>query len=238
MRSRGDAPSATIEANMAAPGRYRLPPTPVPVAGLPLAPDDAPRVGIVRVRHATLAMAVLLGAALLSARQPPPPPRPTEQTPRMPDIYFAPTRHVVADAMLRLAGVGPDDVVYDLGSGDGRIVVLAAQKYGARGVGIEIDPRLVRIARDVAREGEVGDRVSFVEGDLFATDLSPATVVTLYLSPGVNRDLEPKLRRELRPGARIVSHQFPIGHWSPERTQRAEDGTDLFLWTVPDTTKP
>lgn len=135
--------------------------------------------------------------------------------------------------MLRLAAVGPDDVVYDLGSGDGRIVILAAQKYGARGVGIEIDPGLVARSREVAREGEVADRVTFIEGDLFTADIGAATVVTLYLSSGVNRQLEPKLRGELRPGTRIVSHQFPIGHWPPDKTIPAADGTQLFLWTVP-----
>ena len=152
---------------------------------------------------------------------------------RTPDIYFAPTRQAVADAMLTLARVRGDDVVYDLGSGDGRIVVLAAQKYGARGVGIEIDPRLVEVSREIAREGEVADRVAFVEGDLFAADISKATVVMLYLSSSVNRRLEPKLRMELRPGARIVSHQFRIGDWAPDETVRAQDGTDLFLWIVP-----
>jgi SAM-dependent methyltransferase len=152
---------------------------------------------------------------------------------RQPDIYFVPTSDEVADAMLQLASVGPDDVVYDLGSGDGRIVILAAQKYAARGVGIEIDRRLVERSRQVAREGEVADRATFVHGDLFEADISPATVVTLYLSPGVNRDLEPKLRRELRPGTRIVSHQFPIGHWAPDRRVAAADGTQLLLWIVP-----
>lgn len=152
---------------------------------------------------------------------------------RTPDMHFVPTRHVVADAMLKLARVRPDDVVYDLGSGDGRIVILAAQKYGARGFGVEIDPRLIEIAREVAREGQVADRVTFVEGDLFTTDLSKATVVTLYLSSRVNRQLEPKLRRQLQPGTRIVSHQFRIGNWVPDETIRADDGTDLFLWIIP-----
>lgn len=152
---------------------------------------------------------------------------------RAPDIYFAPTSHAVADAMLKLARVTANDVVYDLGSGDGRIVIIAAQNYGARGVGVEIDPRLVAIARQNARDGAVANRVTFIEGDLFTADISAATVVTLYLSPGVNRDLEPKLRRELRPGARIVSHQFTIGNWPPDVTVRAVDNQDLFLWTVP-----
>jgi SAM-dependent methyltransferase len=162
-----------------------------------------------------------------------PPHAAQQRSARPPDMYFAPTRHAVADQMLILAGVTADDVVYDLGSGDGRIVILAAQKHGARGVGIEIDPPLVSLAREVARQGEIAHRVRFIEADLFAADISEATVVTLYLSPGVNRDLERRLRRELKPGTRIVSHQFGIGRWPPDKTVRAEDGTDLFLWTVP-----
>jgi cyclopropane fatty-acyl-phospholipid synthase-like methyltransferase len=150
---------------------------------------------------------------------------------RMPDVYFAPTDQPVADAMLRLARVTRDDVVYDLGSGDGRIPILAAQKYGARGVGIDLDPRLIALSREVAREGEVADRVTFIEGDLFTVDISKATVVTLYLSGAMNRRLESKLRRELRAGARIVSHKFPIGTWSPDEMVRVEK-EDLFLWIV------
>ena len=148
------------------------------------------------------------------------------------DVHFAMTPMPVVDAMLRLAQVTERDVVYDLGSGDGRIVMLAAQKYGARGVGVEIDPRLVALSRQVARDGEVGDRVTFVEGDFFAADLSEATVVTLWLSEGLNARLAPKFRRELRPGARIVSHQFRMAGWPPERTLKI-DGEDIFLWTVP-----
>lgn len=159
--------------------------------------------------------------------------RPSRGPARPPDIFFAPTLYAVADTMLTLAAVTADDVVYDLGSGDGRILILAAQKYGARGVGIEIDPRLVALSREIARDGEVADRITFIEGDLFTADISAATVVTIYLSPSVNKRLEPKLRRELRPGTRIVSHQFPIGAWAPDRVVRAEDDrTDLFLWTV------
>ena len=149
-----------------------------------------------------------------------------------PDIHFVGTPQPVADAMLKLARVTPDDVVYDLGSGDGRIVVLAAQKYGARGVGIELDARLVLISRQVAREGEVEDRVTFAQGDLFAADLSKATVVTLWLSETVNARLEEKLKRELKPGARVVSHQFPIGKWMPDK-QIVVEGEDVFLWTIP-----
>lgn len=155
-----------------------------------------------------------------------------QQPARTPDIFFVGTRHAVVDEMLLLAGVGRDDIVYDLGSGDGRILILAAQKYGARGVGIELDPALVATSRALVRESEVADKVTIVEGDLFTADISRATVVTLYLSTRVNQELEPKLRKELRPGTRIVSHQFPIGEWKPDKTLRASDETDLRLWIV------
>jgi SAM-dependent methyltransferase len=137
----------------------------------------------------------------------------------------------MADAMLRLAGTTASDIVYDLGSGDGRIVILAAQKYGARGVGVEIDSRLVDLSRQVAREGDVADRTTFIAGDFFTADISQATVVTLWLSTTVNQRLESKLKRELRPGTRIVSRQFPIGDWPPARITVFEN-EQLFLWTV------
>jgi SAM-dependent methyltransferase len=151
---------------------------------------------------------------------------------RTPDVHFAATPQPVADAMLKLARVTPADVVYDLGSGDGRIVILAAQKYGARGVGIEIVHELVERSRLIAREGEVADRVAFIEDSFFTADISPATVVTMWLTASVNARLEPRLRRELRPGTRIVAHQFPIGDWPPQQTQRV-DGEEIFLWTIP-----
>jgi SAM-dependent methyltransferase len=172
-------------------------------------------------------IAVLLSALSVFGIALQPPSRPT------PDIHFAVTPQPLVDAMLRLAHVTKDDVVFDLGSGDGRIVVLAAQKYGARGVGVEIDHRLVEISRTVAQEGEVADRVTFVEGDLFAADISKATVVTLWLSTPVNRRLEAKLKRELRRGTRIVSRQFPIGDWPPDQTVQIGDET-LMLWIVRD----
>lgn len=152
---------------------------------------------------------------------------------RTPDIHFVPSQQSVAIAMLQLARVSANDVVYDLGSGDGRIVITAAQKYGARGVGIELDPGLVRISRETAVEGAVEHRVNFIEGDLFTADISSATVVTLYLSLTVNMRLEAKLRRELQPGARVVSQRFPIGSWKPDATTVAE-GEQLFLWTIPE----
>jgi cyclopropane fatty-acyl-phospholipid synthase-like methyltransferase len=153
-----------------------------------------------------------------------------QQPPRTPDIHFTPTRHNVADAMLRLANVGPGDVVFDLGSGDGRLPIIAAQKYGARGVGIEIDPRLVELAWQIANEAEVANRVSFIVGDLFTADLSKATVITCYLSPQIMKMLEPKLRA-LKPGTRIVSHQFPMTDWQPDRRQKVDE-SELLLWTV------
>ncbi len=151
---------------------------------------------------------------------------------RPPDVPFEPTPEAVAYEMLTLAHVSAGDVVYDLGSGDGRIPIYAAQKYGARGVGIEIDPRLVEISRQVARDSGLTGAVAFVEGDLLTTPFSDATVVTLSLSVAVNAKLEPKLRA-LRPGTRIVSRQIPIGTWVPDRSVRASDGTTLYLWTIP-----
>lgn len=151
---------------------------------------------------------------------------------RPPDIYFAATPQAIVDAMLRLAQVTARDVVYDLGSGDGRMLVIAAQKYGARGVGIELNPRLVEISRQIAHEGAVDGRVIFVEGDLFDAEISEATVVTLWLSTSVNRRLEQKLKQELRPGSRIVSRQFRIGNWVPDETVHVEK-ENLFLWTIP-----
>jgi SAM-dependent methyltransferase len=177
---------------------------------------------LVAYMHRCLAVFILATAAVALAQQRPQP---------IPDVHFTPTRHAVADAMLQLAQVTAADVVYDLGSGDGRIPIIAAQKYGARGVGIEIDPKLIERARVNAREAGVADRVTFIEGDLFTADLSPATVVTLYLSASINKRLEPKLRRELNPGARIVSHQFLIGDWPPDEKARP-DFSDIFLWRI------
>jgi SAM-dependent methyltransferase len=176
-----------------------------------------------RTRLATAATAIALAVARVAAS--PQAPAPT------PGIHYTPTRHAVADAMLQLAAVGASDVVFDLGSGDGRIVIIAAQKYGARGVGIEIDAALIEQSQQNARDAGVGTRVVFTRGDLFAADLSGATVVTLYLSPSMNRELAPKLQRELRPGARVVSHQFPIPGWAPEK-RITHDGEELFLYRV------
>ena len=149
---------------------------------------------------------------------------------RTPDIHFTPTRHAIADAMLQLAGVTADDIVYDLGSGDGRIPIIAAQKYGATAFGVEIDPRLVEQSWRNANEAEVAHRVKFIVGDLFETDFSAATVVTMYLSAGIMNQLAPKLR-SLKPGTRIVSHQFPIRGWPPDE-RRQVDESELLLWRI------
>ena len=152
-------------------------------------------------------------------------------SPQTPDIHFVPTPNDVADAMLKLAHVTANDVVYDLGSGDGAILIRAAEKFGARGVGIEIDPKLVKDATNRARKRGVADRLRFVQGDLFKADLSEATVVTLYLSGSINRRLAPKLMKELMPGARVVSHRFDMYDWRPDEQVKA-GGRNVYLWRI------
>ncbi len=148
------------------------------------------------------------------------------------EVLYLPTPQPVVEAMLRLARVSRTDVVYDLGSGDGRIPIAAARAYGARGVGIELDGRMIERARCHAREAGMERLVEFRQGDLFRADLREATVVTLFLFPEMIQRLGPKLRAELRPGSRIVSHRFAFGSWPPDRTIEA-DGHELFLWAVP-----
>ena len=148
-----------------------------------------------------------------------------------PDVIYVPTPYEVVDEMLKLANVKKGDVLYDLGSGDGRIVITAAQKHGARGVGVDIDPERIREARENARKAGVADRVEFRQGDLFKADISQATVVTLYLLPSLNLKLMPKLMKELKPGTRIVSHQFWIPGW-PADKQIKVDNVEIFLMTV------
>lgn len=148
------------------------------------------------------------------------------------DVPYVPTSEAVVEAMLALAKVTKNDLVYDLGCGDGRIVVTAAKKYGARGVGIDIDPQRIREANENARKSGVADRVRFIQNDLFKSDFSDATVVTLYLLPAVNLKLRPQLMKQLKPGTRIVSHAFDMGDWKPEKTVEV-DGTTIYFWTVP-----
>jgi SAM-dependent methyltransferase len=152
---------------------------------------------------------------------------------QVPDVR---TPLVVVNEMLRLANVTAGDVIYDLGSGDGRILIAAARDRGARGVGLEIDPALVAESTERAQRLGLADRLSFRRQDLFEADLTPATVVTRYLSPDLNRRLRPKLLSELRPGARIVSHSFDMGDWVPSRTLQVssnEGSHTLYLWVVP-----
>ena len=153
------------------------------------------------------------------------------------DVPFLVTPPDVVDRMLRLARVGPDDVVYDLGSGDGRLVIAAVRDFGARrAVGIEIDGALVARSREYARRDGVGDRVTFLEQDLFQSDLSGATVVTLYLTREVNLRLRPKLLAELATGTRVVSFNFDMGDWEPTAMLRVDVNartTPVYLWVVP-----
>jgi SAM-dependent methyltransferase len=185
------------------------------------------------VKKVPFAALVLVGAVGLLCRIGEPRLRARVQSRVAPDVVYVPTPQVVVEAMLDAAHVTERDVVYDLGSGDGRIVITAARKYGARGVGVEIDPALVARATEAAAAAGVAGRVRFLTQDLFTADISDATVVTLYLLQSLNERLRPKLVRELKPGARIVSHTFSMGpEWPPATTLEVE-GSRIFLWTVP-----
>ncbi len=162
----------------------------------------------------------------------------TQPPTETPSVPYVPTPQVVVNQMLELAKVSGDDVLYDLGSGDGRIPISAAQKYNVRrGTGVELDPELVEESRANAESAGVSDRVEFLQQDLFKTDLSDATVVTLYLLPNVNLELRSKLLRELKPGTRIVSHDFDMGEWQPEQVVNVQSDTrqhTLYYWVVPE----
>ena len=158
----------------------------------------------------------------------------TTQTPlREPDVIYVPTPQAVVDEMLALAKVTKNDVIYDLGSGDGRIPVTAAQRFGTRGFGIDINPERIKEANANAQKAGVINRVKFLNQDLFTTDISQATVVTLYLLPELNVRLRPQLFKQLKPGTRIVSHDFDMGEWKPERTVQTKEGSTIYLWTIP-----
>jgi SAM-dependent methyltransferase len=156
-------------------------------------------------------------------------------------VPYVPTPQNVVQRMLEIANVGPQDYVIDLGSGDGRIVVTAAEKYGARGFGVDLNPKRIAEANDNARAARVTDKVQFYQRDLFETDLTPASVITMYLLPRVNLELRPKLL-ELKPGTRVVSHDFSMGDWKPERHEQLEahdkyggsgGHSDIYLWIIP-----
>ena len=151
---------------------------------------------------------------------------------RLPTVPYVPTPQEVVDKMLQMARVGPKDVVYDLGCGDGRIVVTAARRFGARGVGIDLNPERIAEANENARAAKVQDKVKFMTGDLFQADFSEATVVTLYLLPTVNAALRPQLWKQLKVATRVVSHEFDMGDaWPPEKTE-VVDGRRLHYWVI------
>jgi predicted O-methyltransferase YrrM len=177
------------------------------------------------LRSLFLSLAIIAAIVAPSSAQAPAPLR-------SPDVIFVPTPQEVVDAMLKLAKVSANDVVYDLGSGDGRVPITAARTYKARGVGIDIDPQRIREAQENLKTAGVGDMVRFLNQDLFTTDISEATVVTLYLLPSLNLKLIPKLNAELRPGTRVVSHAFDMGDVKPQQTQNV-NGRTIYLWTTP-----
>lgn len=175
--------------------------------------------------------ALAIGLAALAA-----PAAHAQPAPRAPDVPYEPSPPEVVRAMLELAGVTSNDIVYDLGSGDGRIVIAAAKDFGARGVGIDIDPQRIAEANENAKRANVTDRVKFIQGDLFESDFSAATVITLFLWPHVNMKLRPQLLK-LKPGTRIVSHVHDLGDWKPDKTMKVRfDGArrerTIYLWTV------
>ena len=165
-----------------------------------------------------------------------------ESASRAPDVRYDPTPHNVVAEMLALAQVNAKDIVYDLGCGDGRIVVAAAQQFGARGVCVDIDPQRIREGVANARRAGVAERIVFMERDLFAIDLGEATVVTLFLSPPMNLKLQAKLWRELKPGTRVVSYVHGMGDWMPQETRRvqstAHGSRTLYLWIIPAAPRP
>lgn len=178
------------------------------------------KIGLIIAAVVPLAVSHGVGARVAAAQSHPP------------DVRFVTTPPEVVDAMLTAAKVTSADVVYDLGSGDGRIVIAAAKKYGARGVGIEINPQLVAESNASARAAGVSHRVQFIQGDLFTADVSAATVVTIYLGPSLNERIKPRLLRELRPGTRVVSHVYDMLGWTAD--ERVDvDGRWVFVWTVP-----
>jgi SAM-dependent methyltransferase len=184
-----------------------------------------------RLGDLPLAVALIIGAPVGAACQE------TSTSARAPDVHFVPTDTTKVREMLTAAQVGPKDLVYDLGCGDGRIVISAVKTYGARGVCVDIDPVRIKESKSNADTAGVTGRIEFVEGDLFEQDLSKANVVTLYLLPSLNERLRPKLFRELRPGSRIVSNAFDMGDWKADRTLNVKTSSGMqsyaYLWILP-----
>lgn len=170
-----------------------------------------------------LSLACLIAASMVFAQSPA----------RTPDVPFVPTSQELVVQMLKLANVSKGDTVYDLGCGDGRIVITAAKQFGAHAVGVDINPERIKEANENAHKAGVTDKVRFVEGDLFTAEIRPATVVTLYLLPNVNLKLRPRLLKELKPGTRVVSHSFDMDDWKPEK-EIDVNGSRLYLWMIPE----
>jgi SAM-dependent methyltransferase len=202
-----------------------------------------------RVRHTVAIIGIMCGVTCAQAsnetaaadRLPqvtaPPTQKPSESPSRGPDVIYVPTPPAVVEGMLKLAKVTKNDVVYDLGCGDGRIVIAAAKDFGAEGVGIDIDPERIKEAKQNAAAAGVDGKVQFLQADLFTSDISKASVVTLYLLPSLNVKLMPKLKKELKPGTRIVSHSFDMmGQWAPDQ-EIDVDGRKVYFWTIKESDK-
>jgi trans-aconitate methyltransferase len=177
-----------------------------------------------------LALAVALSAVSTLAQQ-----QPLKPLEKEPEVPYVPTHEKVVDEMLKVAKVGKNDILYDLGSGDGRIPITAAKRFGTRGVGVDVDPARITEARENAIKAGVADKVKFFQQDLFETDIREATVVTLYLLPEVNLRLRPKLLSDLKPGTRVVSHNYDMGDWAPLKTLnvRVPQEHTIYYWVVP-----
>lgn len=180
-------------------------------------------------RLALRATLLLAAPALLAGRD-----AFAQDTPQL-DVPYVPTPQVVVDRMIQLGNVDAKDVVYDLGCGDGRLVITAAKK-GARAMGVDLNPARIAEANENARKAGVTNRVSFKVANLFETDVSPASVVTLYLLPEVNMKIRPQLWKQLKVGTRVVSHAFDMGDWAPEQTVRV-DGKTIYAWTITEANK-
>jgi trans-aconitate methyltransferase len=162
--------------------------------------------------------------------------QPLKPLEKSPEVPYVPTNEKVVEEMLKVAKVGKNDVLFDLGSGDGRIPITAAKRWGTRGFGVDIDPDRIKEARENATKAGVADKVKFMQQDLFDTDIKTATVVTLYLLPEVNMRLRPKLLADLKPGTRVVSHNYDMGDWKPLQTitVKLPDGDHtVYYWVVP-----
>lgn len=192
-------------------------------------------VGMVGLMMAGCSSPTATTEAPATTQSPAPATQAQSPTPEL-DVPYVPTPEPVVDAMLKVAKVGKNDVLLDLGSGDGRIPITAAKRFGTRGFGVDIDPERIQEANANAKKEGVTDLVQFAQQDLFKTDLTKATVITLYLLPRINLQLRPQLLK-LKPGTRIVSHAFDMGDWKPDQTVSV-NGTNVYFWTVPKTIPP